>query len=121
MKILSIRQPWAALIVAGLKDIENRTWRTAHRGPLLIHASSTPDRVSLAEIGARVGIDAAELRRRLAVVVHRGGIVGVVHVVDCVTAHSSPWFVGPIGWVLREARPLPFCPMRGRLRLFRGE
>ena len=38
MKALSIRQPWAELIVAGLKDIENRTWRTDYRGPVLIHA-----------------------------------------------------------------------------------
>jgi hypothetical protein len=39
MKILSVRQPWAALIVSGHKDIENRTWSTRYRGPVLIHAS----------------------------------------------------------------------------------
>ena len=33
MKILSVRQPWAWLIVAGHKDIENRKWRTSYRGP----------------------------------------------------------------------------------------
>ena len=38
MKALSVRQPWAELIVAGLKDVENRTWRTDYRGPVLIHA-----------------------------------------------------------------------------------
>ena len=27
MKVLSIQQPWASLIVAGIKDIENRTWK----------------------------------------------------------------------------------------------
>jgi hypothetical protein len=37
-KALSIRQPWAHLIVAGIKQIENRTWTTRYRGPLLIHA-----------------------------------------------------------------------------------
>ena len=36
---LSVRQPWAWLIVNGVKDIENRLWRTHHRGPSLIHAS----------------------------------------------------------------------------------
>jgi hypothetical protein len=35
---LSIRQPWAWLIVQGHKPIENRTWPTTYRGPLLIHA-----------------------------------------------------------------------------------
>jgi len=28
MKILSVRQPWASLIVSGVKDVENRTWPT---------------------------------------------------------------------------------------------
>ena len=35
---LSIRQPWAELIVRGHKDVENRTWRHSYRGPVLIHA-----------------------------------------------------------------------------------
>lgn len=39
MKALSVRQPYAWLIVNGIKDIENRTWRTGYRGPVLIHAS----------------------------------------------------------------------------------
>ena len=36
---ISIRQPWAWLIVHGWKNIENRMWRTSYRGPVLIHAS----------------------------------------------------------------------------------
>ena len=39
LKALSIRQPWAWLIVNGFKDVENRNWRTHWRGRLLIHAS----------------------------------------------------------------------------------
>ena len=33
---IAIRQPWAWLIVNGYKEIENRSWRTRVRGPLLI-------------------------------------------------------------------------------------
>ncbi|WP_206002040.1 ASCH domain-containing protein [Paraburkholderia aromaticivorans] len=40
MKALSIRQPWAWLIVKGHKDIENRTWSTRFRGRVLIHAGA---------------------------------------------------------------------------------
>ncbi|HEY0042295.1 MAG TPA: ASCH domain-containing protein [Flavisolibacter sp.] len=36
---LSLLQPWASLVVMGLKKIETRSWQTSHRGPLLIHAS----------------------------------------------------------------------------------
>ena len=42
MKTLSIRQPFASLICRGIKTIENRTWNTAYRGKLLIHASGKP-------------------------------------------------------------------------------
>lgn len=41
MKALSVRQPWATLICAGIKDVENRTWKAAKvPGKILIHASS---------------------------------------------------------------------------------
>jgi hypothetical protein len=40
MKALSIRQPWAWLVVNGWKNIENRERRFSHRGPLLIHAAA---------------------------------------------------------------------------------
>jgi hypothetical protein len=43
MKALSVRQPWARAIVTGLKPIENRTWQTNYRGPLLIHAGQRDD------------------------------------------------------------------------------
>ena len=42
MKAITIKQPWASLIVAGIKDIENRTWKTSFRGRVLIHAAKTP-------------------------------------------------------------------------------
>jgi len=40
---LSVRQPWASLIINGLKTIEVRSWSTDYRGRILIHASRTPD------------------------------------------------------------------------------
>jgi len=43
MKAILIRQPWAWLIVHGYKDVENRTWSTKYRGPILIHAGKTLD------------------------------------------------------------------------------
>ena len=43
MKAITIKQPWASLIVHGVKDIENRTWHTNFRGRVLIHSSSKGD------------------------------------------------------------------------------
>jgi hypothetical protein len=56
MKVISIRQPWASLIVIGAKDVENRTWPTRYRGPVLIHASQRADDVSSDAIEHRFGL-----------------------------------------------------------------
>lgn len=40
MRSLTIKQPWASLIVEGIKDIENRTWKTHFRGRIYVHASA---------------------------------------------------------------------------------
>jgi hypothetical protein len=39
IKALSLLQPWASLVVMGAKRIETRSWKTAYRGILMIHAS----------------------------------------------------------------------------------
>ena len=39
MLALSIRQPWASLILKAGKNIENRDWPTKYRGRILIHAA----------------------------------------------------------------------------------
>ena len=39
MKVISLLQPWASLVVLGHKKIETRSWNTKYRGELLIHAS----------------------------------------------------------------------------------
>jgi hypothetical protein len=42
-RALSIRRPWAELIINGDKDIENRTWSTTYRGLVYIHAGKAFD------------------------------------------------------------------------------
>ncbi len=42
MKALSIKEPWASMIYAGLKTIEIRTWNTNYRGKILLCASQKP-------------------------------------------------------------------------------
>ena len=40
MKVISLLQPWASLVILNAKQWETRSWSTKHRGPLLIHASA---------------------------------------------------------------------------------
>lgn len=49
MKALSIKQPYAELIVSGKKKIELRKWNTNFRGEFLVHASKNPDKLALKE------------------------------------------------------------------------
>lgn len=138
-KVLSVCQPWAFLLCQGGKNVENRGWATSHRGPLLIHASGGgskewkrslfADQTVLDRIIDRVcesGGSPPEIPDELPI----GGIVGRVTLLDCVrgqpgqgtlTSHpvlSNPWYVGPVGWLVADQRPLPFIPMRGKLSIF---
>jgi hypothetical protein len=47
-----------------------------------------------------------------------GGIVGIAEITDCVQRHRSRWFNGPFGWVLANARRLPFKRCKGQLKFF---
>ena len=125
---ISVRQPWAALIVAGLKTIEIRTWPTRRRGKVLIHAGKLLDdrpegwdRLTTPELRA-----AAELR---------GGIVGVASLVACkgyTTAktfaadgelhlNDPSWFTAPrmYGFVFRDIQAVDFYPCVGQTLFFR--
>lgn len=114
---LSVQQPWAWLLTRGVKDVENRTWETRVRGTLGIHAGKTFDLDGW--LWVRRQFPQLDLPHRDHY--DLGGIVGTVRLVDVVRTHDSPWFVGPVGFVVADARPLPFRPCRGALGLFRPE
>jgi len=85
MKILSIRQPWASLIISGVKDVENRTWPTNYRGVILVHASQRADEISTDDFERRFGV-------RMPSELRLGGIVGTTEIVDCIRPHPSKWY-----------------------------
>lgn len=114
-KVLSVRQPWADLLVQGVKDVENRSWFSSYRGPLYIHAAKTygrderEDFQDLIEDGIRV--DAPT---------RFGGIIGIVTVFDCTREQRSRWHNrGYFGWYVRNAVEFrKMVPCRGELGLF---
>lgn len=115
LRALSIRQPWAWLIVNGYKDVENRSWPTQHRGPLLIHAGASRVHLRADEtrVEERFGI-------RPPTEYDFGGIIGSVDLLDCGERVDSPWHEPEfIGWLLGKPRRLPFRPVKGALGLFR--
>jgi hypothetical protein len=114
MKALSVKQPWATLLVEGKKTIEVRSWATKHRGPLVICASASPKNV--------FWHDSVDDVMRL---MHAGCIIGVVELVDVRLmteedddASAGNYVDGAYAWV---CSPLYFCrpdPIVGRLNLF---
>lgn len=116
---LSIRQPWAWLIMHAGKDIENRSWPTRYRGRVLIHASKGMAQVDYDNAAFTLNsIDRLTLlpaKHEL----QRGGIVGEALIVDCVEDSRSPWFCGRYGFVLSNPKPLPFYPLKGQLGFFK--
>ena len=106
MKTLTIKQPWASLIMAGVKRVENRTWTTHHRGPLAIHAGKSVDR-DACEFLESVGIDPEPYRDA-----PRGVILGTVELVDVgmpyeFALQADPLAFGPYCWILADPQPLP--------------
>ncbi len=112
VKVLSVRQPWAHLILSGQKPIENRTWTTRYRGPLYIHAGVNMHAMPVTEIEVKFGI--AIDRSALTL----GAIIGRVTLVDVVTGSQSPWFDGPYGWVFEKPEIINPTPYRGQMGLF---
>ena len=111
MKALSINQPFGGLIVDGFKDIENRSWYTSYRGTFLIH-------VGLNKCLDDIPWCESILGMKLAQNFQTGGIIGQADIVDVCTESESPWFVGKYGFILRDAKRLPFRPCKGALGFF---
>ena len=110
MKALSIMQPWAWLIVNGWKDLENRTWQTNYRGPLLIHASKQYDLKGYIFIVQSGLMKAEDMPKTL----EFGGIIGQVELYDVVQDAPSNWAAADqYHWLVRDAKTLPFVPCRG--------
>ena len=98
LRALTVKQPWAWAILHAGKNIENRSWENQYTiGTIAIHAGL--GRGDLDLLPPRVRCPTEEE------LVH-GAIVGVVDVVDVVKRHRSKWFIGPLGWVLKNPRPL---------------
>jgi hypothetical protein len=136
MLTLSVQQPFAHLILANIKRVENRTWATPYRGRIAVHATRLAVR-SWSEIfdhdGPRVAIDEEFALEADGTVLPTlsalpvGAIVGTVEVYDCLEEMDlpdelllhDPFVSGPWVWLLRNpqwlAQPIK-C--KGKLRLW---
>lgn len=119
MKVLSLKQPWAELLVSGRKTLEIRKWKTKFRGEFLIHASKIPNKTAMAEFGFND--------------LPTGFIVGKARIVDVKEyiskeefekdedkhfAKGYDWNGKLYGFVVKDARRLKETPLKGQLNFF---
>jgi hypothetical protein len=123
---LSLRQPWATLLISGHKTVEIRRWPTTRRGIVLIHAAQQPDRRR--EAWSLLPLELLQAARRF------GGIIGSVELTECVAyrtfasfaadrdkhLNEPAWFAEPVLYGFKFAHPteLPFEPYSGWRRFF---
>lgn len=72
MKVLTIKQPWASLIINQYKKYEFRSWKTKYRGKILIHA------------GMSIEKDMLERFKEYNLDYSKGAIIGEAEIVDCI-------------------------------------
>ena len=70
MKALTIKEPWASLIINGYKEYEFRSWKTNYRGKILIHAGMSNENISKFDI---YNLEYS-----------KGEIIGEAELVDCI-------------------------------------
>ena len=117
MKALSLKQPWAELILQGKKKIELRKWNTKFRGEFLIHSSKNPDESAMKEFGFKN--------------FPNGFIVGRAELIDVKNykdnkaelnedknLHLASSFFGNYGFVLDKVGRMKPVPAKGQLNFW---
>ena len=123
MKVLSIKEPYASLIVNNIKKIETRSWKTKYRGELLIHASKTKEKNLTKEV--------VSISKKIHI--NCGKIIGKANLKDCVYMdeefikkikenpiefQTGVYKVGRYAWILEDIKPLVPIPAKGKLNIW---
>ncbi|MFA5953903.1 MAG: ASCH domain-containing protein [Candidatus Shapirobacteria bacterium] len=119
MKALSLKQPFAELIVSGKKTIELRKWNTKFRGEFLIHASKIPDKKAMKKFGFE--------KLPLGCIVGKAKLIDVKnyktekeHMKDK-NKHLANSFWGKYGFILINPKRIKPFPAKGNLNFWNFE
>ena len=136
MKALTILQPWASLIACGAKMIETRSWPTAYRGEIAIHAGLADVKVDqeFNDICESVFYYSGH-----GLHLPKGKVIAVATLADCTVMTKAiidkllesvrgrnellfgAWEVGRFAWMLRDVRMIEPVAAKGRQRLWEWE
>jgi len=103
MKAISVKQPWASMIIRGQKTIETRTWATKYRGDLLIVSSKNP-RIAGHPTGRALGVVALTDCRPMVKADEAGA--------------RCELYPGAYAWELKNVRLIMPFEVRGQLGIY---
>ena len=125
-KALSLKQPFAWLIANGYLLVDDRTWGTQYRGPVLIHASKGLYKEYYDYLKSNTDIPLPAKDK-----LEYGGVVGIASLVLCcrpgelpegISREQRAHFGGVhqeyFGFLFEQAVPLALMPCRGKLGMF---
>ncbi len=116
MKTLSLKQPFAELILQGKKTIELRKWNTNFRGEFLIHASKNPNEEAMKKFGFE--------KLPCGYIVGKANLIDIKHYANDEEFNrdknlhlaSREW--GNFGFVLKNPERIKPIPARGQLNFW---
>ena len=124
MKTLTIKEPWATLIINGYKKYEFRSWKTNYRGRIFIHAGKGIDKDMICKLD-KYNLDLSY-----------GEIIGEAVLVDCIKVDKTfdtklrnidkkiyiNNHVGLYAWKLENVKKFDVkIPIKGQLGLWNYE
>jgi len=116
---LTIKQPWAWLIINGYKPIENRTWKTTYRGPIFIHAGKSAsdmrsDTINHIEDILGFSLPIEKIKSQM------GNVIGYVNLVNIVQDSADAFALpGQFHWELKAPQSISPFPAKGKLGLWK--
>ena len=129
MKALSIKQPWAGLIIEGIKTVENRSWYTWYRGQMAVCATQSPNKEALTRMQKKLG-SLPEICKVNGSILGIVDLAGIAHLAeDGVVETDHPkldldvindwWDDTQVAFILESPRKLSApIPFKGRLGLY---
>lgn len=124
MKVLSIKEPWASLIMNGTKKIETRSWKTKYRGEIYIHASLSKGKITKPEVYELI----KDMNFKCGYIICKCNLVDCIYMTDeyvndMKTNHYEEYIcghyeVGRYAWIVEAVKVIEPIEAKGKLGLW---
>ena len=124
MKVLSIKEPWASLIMNGTKKIETRSWKTKYRGEIYIHASLSKAKITKSEVYELI----KDMNFKCGYIICKCNLVDCIYMTDeyvndMKINHYEEYIcghyeVGRYAWIVEDVKVIEPIKTKGKLGLW---